>query len=176
MWYHRINYRRKEVYKVKHDRLDVFSSFVVGASRSVTRLKGKYMTAYGLGSTHTVCIRRLKGARDGITRTRLAECCELDKAQVSRIVNDLSKKGYVTESPERSRYKRKIRLTEAGMRIADDIDRIVLDINNFVSSEIPEEEINTFYKVFETICNNLKRAEQCSVEDITNTRKELNHG
>ena len=147
---------------MEQDRLDEFTALVVSASRSITKIKSHYMATYGLGSTHTMCIRRLYSAPEGTTRTQLSEECELDKAQVSRIVNELSEKGYVTEGTGRSGYKRKIVLTEEGKRIAEDINRIVLDINRFVSGDISDQEIQTFYRVFGVICENLKSSEDKS--------------
>ncbi len=147
---------------MEQDRLDKFMSLVVGASRSVTKLKARYMTEYGLGSTHTMCIRMLYSSGDGLTRTRLSGECGLDKAQVSRIINELSDKGYVTEGPGATNYKRRIKLTDDGKRIAEDINQKVLRINEFVSGNLTEEEITVFYRVFGEICENLKIAEDGS--------------
>ena len=144
---------------MEQDRLDEFMTHVVSASRSVTRLKGKYMAAYGLGSTHTMCIRKLYMSPNGLTLTQISECCELDKAQVSRIINELTEKGCVVKSAARSNYKRRVALTDEGRRIAEDINDIVLSINNFVSKDFSDEEIAIFYKIFGTICENLKVAE-----------------
>lgn len=157
---------------MEHDRLDEFTTLVVGASRSITKLKGNYMSNYNLGSTHTMCIRRLSVSSNGLTRTQLAECCELDKAQVSRIVTELLEKEYVYESTEKSNYKKRVILTDKGKKIVREIDRIILDINKFVSESIPDKEIEIFYKVFREICFNLKTAEQYAAS----TRKEANHG
>lgn len=157
---------------MEHDRLDEFMTLIVGASRSVTRLKGTHMAIYGLGSTHTMCVRMLNTHEKGLTRTQLAAKCELDKAQVSRIVNELSEKKYVYESSEKSSYKRKIILTEEGKSIANDINRIVLEINSFVSGDISDGDIEVFYKVFKKICTNLKIAE----ENTSVIGKEADHG
>lgn len=157
---------------MEHDRLDEFMTLVVGASRSVTKLKGSYMSNYNLGSTHTMCLRSLNVSQGGLTRTQLAECCELDKAQVSRIVNELLEKEYVYESTEKSNYKKRVILTDKGKTIVREIDRIVLDINNFVSGSIPDKEIEIFYKVFKKICFNLKTAEQ----NAASIRKGADHG
>ena len=144
------------------DRLDEFMTLVVGASRSVTKLKSRYMANFGLGSTHTMCIRKLYASEKGLTRTQIAECCELDKAQVSRIIGDLAQKGYAIEGPSSSNYKRRVVLTPNGKRVAEEINGIVLKINTSVSEEIPMEEIEVFYSVFEKICDNLKAAEETS--------------
>ncbi len=142
---------------MEQDRLEAFTTLVTNASRSITKIKHRGMAGYGLGSTHTVCIRKLCAAPDGLTRTQLAEACELDKAQISRIIGELSDKGYVV-SPK-SGYKCKITLSDSGRRIAEDINRLVLDINNFVSGEISPHDIEAFYKVFNKICEGLKIAE-----------------
>ena len=144
---------------MERDRLDEFMTLVIGASRSITKLKSKYMANYGLGSTHTMCIRKLYMSKNGLTRTQISELCELDKAQVSRITGELVQKGYVTEGPSRSNYKRRVMLTDDGKRIAAEINNIVLDINTYVSEKIAPEDIETFYSVFEEICENLKTAE-----------------
>ncbi len=168
MYVYELNFHtvEKEVSQVEQDRLDQFMTLVVSASRSVTKLKSRYMNEYGLGSTHTMCIRSLYTSGDGLTRTKLADVCELDKAQVSRIVNELSEKGYVTEGPGATNYKRKVRLSEKGMQIAEDINSIVLRINQFVSGDLTQDEIFAFYDVFGKICDKLKQAEENSEKDI----------
>jgi DNA-binding MarR family transcriptional regulator len=149
---------------VEQDRLDEFMTLIVGASRSVTKLKSKYMASFGLGSTHTMCIRKLYASENGLTRTQISEICELDKAQVSRIINELAQKGYAVEGPGKSNYKRRVVLTDDGKRIAAEINSIVLKINTAVSQEIPCEEIEVFYKVFGIICDNLKNAEDANAK------------
>ncbi len=151
---------------MEQDRLDKFMTLVVGASRSVTKLKSKYMTEYGLGSTHTMCIRKLYSSPEGLTRTALSELCELDKAQVSRIVSELAEKGCITERGGPSNYKRRVRLTDEGRRIAEDINGKVLRINEYVSGTLTNEEIDTFYNVFSLICTKLRQAEEISDKDI----------
>ncbi len=147
---------------MEQDRLDEFSALMANASKSITKLKNRYMSSYGLSSTHTMCIRKLYSAPNGLTRTQIAKKCELDKSQISRIINELSEKGYVLEGPECSNYKKRVMLTYEGKRIAADINSIALDINRYVSGNISDEDITTFYRVFGEICKNLKTSEdQC---------------
>ena len=145
---------------MEQDRLEVFMSLVGSASKSITKIKSRKMVLYGLGSTHTTCIRVLYAAADGLTRRQISEKCDLDKAQISRVIGELFEKEYVTEKPGASSYRKKIVLTKQGIEIAEDINRIVLDINNFVSGDISDEEIKTFYSVFRRICYGLKKAEE----------------
>jgi DNA-binding MarR family transcriptional regulator len=90
----------------------------------------------------------------------------LDKAQVSRIINELAEKGYATEGPGKSNYKRRVVLTDEGKQIAEQINGTVLDINRYVSEKIPSEDIEVFYRVFSSICEKLKQAEEANI-DIT---------
>lgn len=135
-----------------------------GASKSLTKVKNKGMAKYGLGSTHTMCLRKLYTAPNGLTRTQLSEACSLDKAQITRVVGELVKKGYVCESSERSSYKRHVMLTDEGKRITTDIFEIVLAVNEAVSGDISEADISKFYEVFTKICDGLKRAEDYFAE------------
>ena len=85
----------------------------------------------------------------------------MDKAQISRIICDLTEKGYVCEKNEkRANYRSKLILTEDGVKVAEGINEIVLRINTFVSGDIPEENIAIFYDTFTKICDNLKKAEE----------------
>ena len=144
---------------MQQDRLDAFMALVTSANRSIIRIKTRGMLKYGLGSTHTVCLRKLYSAESGLTRTQLADECEMDKAQITRVVSELKSKGYVCESDDRTAYRRKIRLTEQGRLITQEVNGMVLDVNNFVSGEFSPEEIKAFYNVFGSICKNLKEAE-----------------
>lgn len=134
-------------------------NMVSSASRSITKIKHNKMGKYGLGSTHTTCLRKLYLAESGLTRTQLAELCDLDKAQITRIVSDLVKKEFIIEESKGTGYKKKIFLTDMGREITKDIYKVALEVNEYVSGSISQQDINHFYKVFEEICSGLKQAE-----------------
>lgn len=129
------------------------------AQKSIARLKYKKMDSYGLGSAHTVCLCILQDSANGFNKTELAKLCGVDKAQISRVISDLAEKNYVTViTPERS-YRQKYALTDKGKNVTEEIRSIILDINNFVSDGIPQEQIENFYSTFKIICDNLSKAE-----------------
>lgn len=138
---------------------EAFSGFVGSAWKSMERLKSKGMSEYGLSGTHTICVRRLFETPDGLTRTELAQCCGVDRAQITRIIGELLAKGYVTESGEGSRYRKKCVLTEKGKAVTAEINETVQHVIGCVSGEIPAEKMTVFYEVLEKICENLKQAE-----------------
>lgn len=130
-----------------------------GAARSITKIKHKKMSKYGLGSTHTTCLRKLYLAQNGLTRTQLSEECDLDKAQITRVVGELKEKGYAAEDSAGSGYKKRVFLTETGKDITADIYRVAREVNEYVSGSISQEDIDHFYEVFERICEGLRKAE-----------------
>jgi MarR family transcriptional regulator for hemolysin len=122
-----------------------------------------------------MCLRHLYAAPDGLTRTRLVHLCDIDKAQVSRIINELCARGYVIETEDESiNYKKRLKLTPMGKEIAEEINALVLKINSYVSRDFTDEEIDVFYRVFDVICERLKESEEIidsEVESIVKSGK-----
>ena len=142
------------------DRFDKFNHYTSCATKSISKLKIMGMLPFGLTGAHTVCLRHLYGCPDGLTRTKLVRLCDIDKAQVSRIINDLCAKGYVIETEsEGNNYRKRLKLTPMGKDTTEEINRKILAVNEFVSTDISAEELDVFYKTFETICERLKLAE-----------------
>ncbi|MBO7250805.1 MAG: hypothetical protein J6V42_05985 [Clostridia bacterium] len=145
---------------MEKDRFLLFSSCLSEAQKSIARIKQKKMEHYGLASAHAICICQLEEHADGLTKTELSQICMVDKAQISRVISDVVKKGYVAVSATSSRYRKKYFLTEYGRKIAGEIRKTILDINSFVSMDIPQEDIDKFYATFNIICENLNKAEK----------------
>ncbi len=125
------------------------------------------MLQYGLTGAHTMCLRHLYSNPDGLTRTKLVRLCDIDKAQVSRIINDLCAKGYAIETEsENTNYRKRLKLTPMGKAASESINRLVLDLNGFVSNEIPTEDLEVFYKTFDIICERLKESEDLLEERV----------
>ncbi|MBP3369292.1 MAG: winged helix-turn-helix transcriptional regulator [Clostridia bacterium] len=145
---------------MEQDRFDKFYSMTYCALKSIQKLKSKHMAHYGLTSAHTMCLRHLNAYPEGLTRTKLAKLCDIDKAQVSRIVSELCSKGYITEpDSENINYRKRLKLTALGKDTAEQINGIIKQIHSFVSKDIPEEELKSFYETLDLICDKLKQAE-----------------
>ena len=149
------------------DRFDKFYYHSSCALKSIQKLKNKAMLPFGLASAHTMCLRHLYNAPEGLTRTRLTHLCDIDKAQVSRVINELCSRGYVVEKEDESiNYKKRLRLTPMGKEIAEEINKIVVKVISYVSSDFSQEEIENFYRVYDVICDKLKEAEDIIDDDI----------
>ena len=145
---------------MEKDRFDQFSHYTSCATKSINKLKIMGMIPFGLTGAHTMCLRHLYNSPDGLTRTKLVRLCDIDKAQVSRIINDLCAKGYVIETEnENINYRKRLKLTPMGKDTTEEINRKILRVNDFVSGDIPEEQLKNFYQTLDQICEKLKLAE-----------------
>ena len=145
---------------MEKDRFDKFDHLVASCGKSLQRLRGTGMLQFGLTGAHTMCLRHLYGNPDGLTRTKLVRLCDIDKAQISRIINELCAKGYVIENDnENINYKKRLKLTPLGKDTTEEINRLVIELNEYVSSDISDEQLAVFYDIFEKISNRLKEAE-----------------
>ena len=152
---------------MEQDRFDKFYYHATCALKSIQKLKSKVMFPFGLASAHTMCLRHLYNAPEGLTRTRLVHLCDIDKAQVSRIINELCARGYVTETEDETiNYKKSLKLTPMGKNIAEEINKLVVKVNSYVSEDFSKEEIDNFYKVFDVICDKLREAEDIIESDV----------
>ncbi len=130
----------------------------------------------GLTGTHTMCLRHLYNYPEGLTRTKLVRLCDIDKAQVSRIINELCAKGYVIETEnENINYRKRLKLTPLGKDITEEINRKIIKVTEFVSGDISEEKLAVFYETLDAICEKLKLAEielENELSATTNARHE----
>ena len=151
---------------MQEDRFDRFYSTLGCALKSIQKLKTKYMLPYGLSSAHTMCLRHLYASPEGLTRTKIVRLCDIDKAQVSRVINELCAKGYVIETEnENINYRKRLKLSPLGREIAEQVNKLIADINAYVSADIEPEEIEIFYRVFEKLCERLKESEDMFSEN-----------
>ena len=152
---------------MEQDRFDKFYYHATCALKSIQKLKNKAMFPFGLASAHTMCLRHLYSAPEGLTRTRLVHLCDIDKAQVSRIINELCARGYVTETEDENiNYKKTLKLTPMGRGVTEEINRLVVKVNSYVSEDFSKEEIENFYRVFDVICDRLREAEDIIDKDV----------
>ncbi len=139
---------------------DAFNGLLGNTMKNLERLKTKGMGDYGLSGTHTLCLRQLYEIPEGLTRTELAKLCGVDRAQITRVIGDLLQKGLAKEMESGSNYRKKCALTAEGRQIAADINDRVQRLVRFVSGNIEEERLESFYRTLAEICENLERAEK----------------
>jgi DNA-binding MarR family transcriptional regulator len=141
-----------------NDHLEQFTLTLADILKSIKKLKDQRMSAYGLRSSHVMVIYILGRTQNGLTPAELSEASSVDKALISRIIAELTEKGFVTTASSGGRrYKARLCLTDKGREIADYIANAVSSIQKQVSGEIPKEDLEVFYRTLFTLQNNFKK-------------------
>ena len=75
-------------------------------------------------------------------------------------MSELAAKDYVKSDAPGRTYNCKFYLTQKGTKITEEINETVEAVVKYVNSEIPKEDIEHFYSVFEAINQKLKSSEE----------------
>ena len=145
---------------MSENRFELFHGLITDLAKGMQKLKNKKMEAYGLGTSHTMCLVQLSECHEGMTKAELSKRGGVDRAHVTRIVNELIQKGYVRMNETVGyKYKKKVFLTDRGQKVATDINEVVKNVVDFVKGGISEEEMQELYALLTRINLNLKKAE-----------------
>ena len=140
------------------DRYVAFSTYIEKLYKDIQKVKAERMNRFGLRSTDVSVLIMASRHPDGLTVTELAGECGVDKAVVSRAMHSLLLQGYMTYANNILRnYRKKIRLTEKGMAVVDAISHLAEQAVSEVSQDIPQADLDTFYRTLEKITQNINR-------------------
>ncbi len=139
------------------NRFELFDVSVSLICKSIQKIKSEKVLQYGLKSSHVLFMVQLGRSEDGLTAAELSEVGHVDKAQISRVISELTSKGYVTKKSlhQGQKYKNKLKLTEAGRRVTHEINEIIVNVLETVSGSIPMSDLEVFYRTLFTISDNL---------------------
>ncbi len=138
------------------NRFELFDVSMSLICKSIQKIKSEIMQSYGLKSSHVLFMVQLGEQEDGLTASELSRAGHMDKAQISRVVSELTDKGYITKcSGTGQKYRNKFKLTEAGRRIAKDLDLLIEKAFEYVSGSIPKADLDVFYRTLFTISDKL---------------------
>ena len=134
-----------------------FSLAISEIDRCWHKLAAEEMAKYELNSPHAVYLTTLYKFEEGITAAKLGELCCKNKADVSRMVAILEKKGLVTkETAGGNVYRAKLLLTEEGKRAAEHVQQRAAVAVELAGSGMTDEEREVFYRCLERITTNLQ--------------------
>ena len=138
------------------ERFETFTTLITKINRNIRKIKNQEMAEYDLRSTHVSCLYYLY-AFESLTATDLCEHCEEDKASISRALEFLKLRGYVTcASNSAKRYKSQLFLTEQGKEIGKKVYDKVDQALEAVGAGLSEEERVAFYCSLSKISENLE--------------------
>ncbi len=151
-------------------RFERFSYAISEISRCWHRIAGEEMGRYGLSGSSSVYFTTLYRCPEGITAAQLGELCSRDKADVSRTMAVLEKKGLVTrQDVDGKAYRALLKLTAEGNALAEQINQTAGAAVEHASRGLSEDKRQVFYEALELITCNLQKL---SKDGIPSGRKE----
>lgn len=154
-------------------RFETFTVLVNRISRNIRKIKNQEMAEYGLRSAHVSCLYYLYTGK-GLTATDLCECCEEDKATISRALEYLEGEGYLfCESKSAKRYKSPLLLTEKGEQIAGLITDKINWVLKEVSTGLTEEQRLAFYSSLTIISDSLDTMARTRIDTFQNAERNV---
>lgn len=139
------------------NRFTRFSLAISEIDRCWHKLAAEEMAKYDLNSPHAVYLNTLYQFEDGITAARLGELCCKNKADVSRMVSILEKKGLVQkEAVGGNMYRALLKLTEEGKAAARHVQERAALAVELAGAGLSDEDRAVFYRSLELITDNLQ--------------------
>lgn len=139
------------------DRFERFSYAISEISRCWHRIAGEEMGEYNLKGSYSVYFTTMYRYPDGVTAAQLVELCSRDKADVSRAMALLEKKGLVERyEPDGKAYRARLQLTKQGRELAEHIALKAQAAVERASHGLSPEKRAVFYEALELITGNLQ--------------------
>lgn len=139
------------------DRFERFSCAIAEISKCWHKVASEELARYGLKGPHATYLTVLYRNSDGITAPELCRLCGKDKADVSRTMSLMEKKGLVKkEVVNQSLYRGLLKLTDEGRKVACHISERAALATELAGRDLSDEERNIFYKSLETITDRLR--------------------
>lgn len=154
------------------ERFERFSFAISEISRYWHKLTTDEMEKYGLKGTHSVYLLTMLRYPEGITAPQICELCGKDKADVSRMMSIMEKKGLVTkEGIYQNLYRGVFKLTEEGRKAAEHVSKRASLAVEIAGKDLSHEKRTIFYEALESIAGNLRSL--CKEGMPSNESKEI---
>ncbi len=138
-----------------------FETFTLALSEimsSWNKIAAEEMKPFGLKGNAVIYLIALYKHPDGLTAANLCEMCNRDKAEVSRTISSMEKKGLVLrKNTTVNGYRANITLSDEGREATRILrERVKLAVEKG-GEGLSEEERDSFYNAIEIIGRNLKK-------------------
>ncbi len=139
------------------DRFERFSVTISEISRYWHKISSDEMEKYGLKGAHSIYLTTLYRYPDGLNAGQLCDLCAKDKADVSRMMGIMERKGLVIKTGgNQSGYKGVFRLTESGREAAEFVKRRAGMAVEKAGYKLDDKTRAAFYIGLELIAEGLK--------------------
>ena len=134
-------------------RFEQFSLVISAIYRHIQIIERSEMETLGMKGAFAQYLVLLHRHPEGITSSQICDICVLDKAAVSRTINEMESKGLVCR--EGASYRAKIKLTEKGREVTDFVlERTARAVE---LAELPLDIRPSFYSSLEYISQVLQK-------------------
>ena len=148
------------------DRFERFSYGIFEISRYWHKIAADEMAQYELKGPSATYLTTLYRHGEGLTAAKLGQLCGRDKADVSRAVAAMEKKGLVIRlAVNENAYRARLRLTELGKTAAEHVcHRAALAVEQAGKDLSPETRAQ-FYEALELIATNLRQLSENGIKE-----------
>lgn len=144
---------------MKNKDLELLSIRFMNFKKHLDKIVNKDLEKYKINCVHFRPIMLLNNHIDGLSLNELTTFIGIDKANTTRVINDLLKKDIVyKETDKQRRYK--IKLTETGKEIAFYATEDRRKTEEKIFSVLSEEEKTIFYSLVNKILESLEDTEE----------------
>lgn len=154
------------------ERFEKFSLAIWEISRYWNKIASDEMEKHGLKAHFAVYFITMSRFEQGITAAKLSELCSRDKAEVSRVLSLMEKKGLVCRQKNQNHYRAPVRLSEEGRKLSEVIKRKATQAVELGGMGIPAEQRESFYTALDIITENLRRLSRMGLPE-QDTLKEV---
>lgn len=135
--------------------------------RSARQIINENLRPLNLSSAEGNILLHLLTQGQDIAQEQLVEQLDVSKPAVSRVLDSLEAKGFITWQPDpRDRRVHRVRLTSRALEIGPDVEQAYNRLYAFAMRGISQEELDAFIKIFGRISENFTRAQaKGSMED-----------
>lgn len=128
-----------------------------GINQCILKLQREEMEKYGLKGVYAQYLAILSHYPEGLTSAQMCECCDKDKAAISRVVTELERRDLVCRvGPMGTTYRAPIKLTERGKKAAAFVRARAQVAVESASRGLTDEDRAVMYRALEIIAKNLQ--------------------
>lgn len=135
------------------ERFEHFAYVIAEISRCFHRIAADEMTKYGLKGPHAIYLITIARCAEGVTAPQLCELSGKDKADVSRQMALIEKRGLVTKTGD---YRRVYTLTEQGRIAAAQVRARASLAVELAGRDLTDDTRAALYTALDSIAVNLR--------------------
>ena len=135
-------------------RFEQFTASISAIQRCIQKLERQEMEKYGCKGAYAQYLLALSRHPEGIRASQLSEICDINKAAVSRNLNEMEADGLIERI--RKPTETAILLTDTGRKAVAYVQAQACAAVQAVGSSLPETERQTMYDSLEIISENLQ--------------------